>query len=312
MSQRSAVAGCTGAVSGFPVRSAAVNLDGMSDALSDRLKLAVDAAREAGALTLRYFRRGDLQVDLKHDASPVTVADRESEQLLRRRIAAAFPEDGILGEEFGEQSGTSGYRWILDPIDGTKSFIHGVPLYAVLIGVEQSFNDSSSRGAEFSRDAQSAERSANSTSEIGVIYLPATDEMVYAAAGQGAWYVRGKAAPAPAKVSQKKTLTEGLFLTSGLTGFHKRGGWPAFERLTKAAKLTRTWGDAFGYMLVATGRAEAMVDPVMNVWDAAALLPILQEAGGTFTDWQGRPTIHSGEGIATNGLVLDEVLRLVK
>ncbi|HZZ29799.1 MAG TPA: histidinol-phosphatase [Pirellulales bacterium] len=260
----------------------------MSDSLSARLKLAIEAAQDAGRLTLRYFRRDDLQIDLKHDASPVTVADRESEQLLRRRIAEAFPEDGILGEEFGEQHGTSGCRWILDPIDGTKSFIHGVPLYAVLIGVEFS-----------------------GQSRIGVIHLPATDEMVYAAAGQGAWQARGKSQPMPAKVSSKKSLTEGLFLTSGLSGFRKPGGWSAFERLTKTAKLTRTWGDAYGYMLVATGRAEAMVDPVMNVWDAAALLPILQEAGGTFTDWQGRATIHSGEGIATNGHVLDEVLRLV-
>ena len=109
----------------------------MQDEISKRLKLAIDAAREAGQLTLRYFQRSDLAVDLKHDATPVTIADREAEKLLRERIAAAFPEDGILGEELGEKPGTSGYRWILDPIDGTKSFIHGVPLYAVLVGVEQ-------------------------------------------------------------------------------------------------------------------------------------------------------------------------------
>ena len=112
-------------------------------------------------------------------------------------------------------------------------------------------------------------------------------------------------------MSPTKALSEGLFLTSSLSGFHKRGVWPFLERLSKTARLTRTWGDAYGYLLVATGRAEVMVDPIMNVWDAAALLPILQEAGGTYTDWQGRPTIHGGEGIASNGLVLEEVLRLM-
>ena len=261
----------------------------MGDELSPRLQLACEATREAGKLTLRYIQRDDLQIDLKSDATPVTVADREAEQLLRRKIAAAFPQDGILGEEFGEQQGTSGYRWIFDPIDGTKSFIHGVPLYGVLIGVE-----------------------FEGQSHIGVIYIPVLDELVYAATGQGAWHIFGDQPKRPARVSKIKTLSDGLFLTSGLTGFHRRGAWPFFERLTKTAKLTRTWGDAYGYMLVATGRAEVMVDPVMNVWDAAAILPILQEAGGTFTDWRGHPTIHNGEGIATNGLVLDEVLRLLQ
>jgi len=131
----------------------------MSDELTPRLQLACDAAREAGRLVLQYYRRDDLRVDLKSDASPVTIADREAEQLLRRRIAAAFPQDGILGEEFGEQPGKSGFRWILDPVDGTKSFIHGVPLFGVLIGIEEA-----------------------GQSRIGVIYLPAVDEMVYAAA----------------------------------------------------------------------------------------------------------------------------------
>jgi histidinol phosphatase-like enzyme (inositol monophosphatase family) len=261
----------------------------MSDELTPRLKLACEAAREAGCLTLGYFRRDDLQVDVKQDASPVTIADREAEQLLRKRIAAAFPHDGILGEEFGEQPGASGYRWIIDPIDGTKSFIHGVPIYSVLVGIEH-----------------------ESESRVGVIYLPAMDEMVYAAKGQGAWHVRGTQSPKPARVSKTKTLAEGLFCTSGLTGFHNRGAWAVLERLTKTAKVCRTWGDGFGYLLLATGRAEVMVDPKMFLWDAAALSPILQEAGGTYTDWQGNATIYGGEGIGTNGHVLNEVLRLIK
>jgi histidinol-phosphatase len=260
----------------------------MDDQLSQRLALARDVGQAAGRHTLKYFQRADLQIDSKQDASPVTIADREAEQLIRQQVASVFPNDGILGEEFDEKRGTSGWRWIVDPIDGTKSFIHGVPLYAVLVGVD--FNEES---------------------RIGVIDLPALGHTVYAAIGQGAWQDRAGQTRQPIRTSKTKTLSDGVFLTSGISGFHKRGAWSAFERLTKTAKISRTWGDAYGYMLVATGQAEAMVDPQMSIWDSAALLPILQEAGGTFTDWQGRPTIAGGEGIATNGLVLAEVLKLL-
>ncbi|MCC7086843.1 MAG: histidinol-phosphatase [Pirellulales bacterium] len=261
----------------------------MNSELTSRLTTACELAREAGQWTLRYFQRDDLQVDLKSDASPVTIADREAEQLLRNRIAAAFPHDGVLGEEFGEQPGTSGYRWILDPIDGTKSFIHGVPLYAALIGIE-----------------------LEGESRAGVIHIPPLGEMAYGAMGQGAWFVRGSGEPRQIRVSTKKKLADGLFLTSDPANFTQRSAWPVYERMCAAAKLSRTWGDAYGYLLVATGRAEVMVDPLMNLWDAAALLPILQEAGGTYTDWQGNATIAGGEGIATNGLVLKEALMLMQ
>ncbi len=140
--------------------------------LAGRLQLALGAAREAGGLTLGYFCRADLAVELKHDATPVTVADRQAEQLLRERIGQKFPADGILGEEFPELPGTSGFRWILDPIDGTKSFVRGVPLYGTLIGVEY-----------------------QARSVLGVIYVPGLDECVYGSVGGGAWYERGSAAP---------------------------------------------------------------------------------------------------------------------
>jgi histidinol phosphatase-like enzyme (inositol monophosphatase family) len=257
--------------------------------LSPRLSLALDAARQAGQHTLRYFRRPELVVDRKTDASPVTVADREAEILLRQRIAAAYPDDGILGEEFPERAGSSGYRWILDPIDGTKSFIHGVPLYGTLVGVEH-----------------------EGRSRIGVVYIPATDECVYAESGLGAWYQGGNAAAERAQVSKRTTLAESLFVTSEVANFRARDRMDSYLQLDELCRLTRTWGDCFGYLLVATGRAEVMVDPVMNVWDAAAIQPILEEAGGTFTDWQGEPTIYSGEGLATNGLVLDEVLEVTR
>jgi histidinol phosphatase-like enzyme (inositol monophosphatase family) len=257
--------------------------------LATRLDLAVGAAREAGQLTLGFFQREDLAVERKADNSPVTAADRQAEQLLRRRIRDAFPDDGVLGEEFGEEAGTSGFRWILDPIDGTKSFICGVPLYGTLIGVERA-------GA----------------SVVGVIYIPGLNECVYAARGGGAWYTRGKAEPRPARVSQRDRFSDAVFLTSQLDTFYARGAQQVYLDLERAAYITRTWGDCYGYLLVATGRADVMVDPVMNVWDAAALQPILEEAGGVYTDWSGRPTIHAGEGIGCNRLLLDQVLAITR
>jgi histidinol phosphatase-like enzyme (inositol monophosphatase family) len=254
-----------------------------------RLHLALAIAREAGNITLEFFRRDDLEIERKQDDSPVTAADRRAEEHLRKRIAAALPDDGIFGEEFPERPGTSGFRWILDPIDGTKSFIHGVPLYGTLIGIE--------------RDGGSV---------LGVIRIPALDECVYAARGQGAWYQQADQPPHRAQVSHRAPLAKALFVTSEVVNFDATGRRPAYERLQAAARLTRTWGDCYGYLMVATGRADVMVDPIMAPWDAAALPPILEEAGGTFTDWQGRPTSHAGEGIATNGLLLEEVLGLVK
>ena len=253
-----------------------------------RLELAIAAAREAGRITLEHFRRDDLEVQRKGDDSPVTVADRRAEQHLRRRIAEAFPADGILGEEFAEQPGTSSFRWILDPIDGTKSFIHGVPLYGTLVGVEHAGQP-----------------------VVGLIRIPALDECVYAATGQGAWYVTGDQSPRPAKVSDCGTLAEGLFLTSEVSNFSDIGRRDVYDRLEAAARLSRSWGDCYGYLMVATGRAELMVDPVAAVWDLAALKPVIEEAGGSFSDWQGRRTVNSGQSVATNGRIHDEALALI-
>jgi histidinol phosphatase-like enzyme (inositol monophosphatase family) len=253
--------------------------------LTDRLELAKAAAIEAGKGTLAFFQQDNFQVERKTDNSPVTIADRQAEQLLRKRIMSAFPHDAILGEEFGEQTGTSGYRWIVDPIDGTKSFISGVPLFGTMIGIE-----------------------LGRRSVVGVIYLPALDECVYAASGRGAWHIKGQGEPRAARVSSRGKLADGLFVTSQVNSFAHRGAQEVFQRLEQAAYITRTWGDCYGYVLVATGRAEVMVDPIMNVWDTAAIQPIVEEAGGTFTDWHGEATIYAGEAIATNRLVLDEVL----
>lgn len=260
----------------------------MSTELAERLDWARTIAREAGRLTLRYFQTDDLAVERKQDDSPVTIADRQAEQLLRQRIFERFATDAILGEEFPEQSGTSGYRWILDPIDGTKSFISGVPLYGTMVAVE------------YERQAV-----------IGVVYLPPLDHSVYAATGQGTWHARGNGEPRRARVSSKSTLAEGLVCSSEVH-FPLPPRGEAFARVQQAARVSRTWGDCYGYCLVALGRAEVMLDPMMNVWDAAAVQPIVVEAGGTFTDWQGNPTIYGGEAIATNGRVLEEVLAITR
>ena len=257
--------------------------------LDSRLALARRIGVAAGRHTLRYFQRDNYEVERKGDASPVTIADKEAEQLLRQEIAAAFPDDGILGEEFGEVAGSSGYRWILDPIDGTKSFISGVPLYGTMIGVEY-----------------------DGRAVLGLVYLPGLDEGVYASQGAGCWHWRGAASPTSAHVSTRRTLSEGALVISQLDSFAQRGASQAYLELEQAASITRTWGDCYGYLLVATGRVEVMIDPIMNVWDAAAIQPIMEEAGGTFTNWSGQATIHAGEGIGTNGHVLEEVLVITR
>jgi histidinol-phosphatase len=259
-----------------------------SKQLSLRLDFALKIALEAGRHTLTHFRQG-VAVERKGDASPVTIADRETEQLLRQRIRDTFPDDSIQGEEYDDVTGSNDFRWVLDPIDGTKSFISGVPLYGTLVGLLH-----------------------QDESVAGVINVPALGECVYGGRGLGAWYLQGDAPAVEARVSDTATLADGTFVTSQVDSFAESQRATAYHALEKAAYITRTWGDCYGYLLVATGRAVAMVDPIMNVWDAAAIQPILEEAGGTFTDWQGKPTVHGGEGIGTNKHVLDEVLKITR
>jgi histidinol phosphatase-like enzyme (inositol monophosphatase family) len=258
--------------------------------LSARLELALAAARESAGLVLDRFRSATLAVERKPDGSPVTEVDRAVEAYLRRRIGAAFPADGIVGEEHGERSGTSGASWILDPIDGTVAFVQGVPLFGTLIALE--------------REGRSL---------LGVIALPALGEIVYGAAGHGAWMTGPGTGTTPraARVSECASLAKGLVCFTSVGGFEAAGRRAVLDALRNAARDDRGWGDCYGYALVATGRAEVMLDPSMSLWDVAALAPILEEAGGTLTDWQGRATIHAGEAIATNGHLRDTVLGIV-
>jgi histidinol phosphatase-like enzyme (inositol monophosphatase family) len=250
---------------------------------TELLEFAVDIARGAGEITLKYFRQ-DPETSKKADGSFVTIADREAEKFLRQRILERFPDDTVLGEEEGESKGNSGRRWVVDPIDGTFAFVHGVPFYGVLIGVE-----------------------VDDEPTVGVVNIPALDEIVYGAKGRGA-FLNGK----PARVSGKTGLEESLVLCTEFSACERYGFGAAAAELQRRAKATRTWGDCYGYVLVATGRAEVMLDPVMNLWDCAALLPIIEEAGGTFTDWRGVRTISGGNSVATNGLLFDEVMMIVR
>jgi histidinol-phosphatase len=250
--------------------------------LAPLLEFAVDLARGAGDITLEYFRKKP-ETSTKKDGTYVTVADREAEAYLRRQIAERFPDDGILGEEEGESEGRSGRRWIIDPIDGTFAFVHGVPFYGVLIGLE-----------------------IDGELSVGVANLPALNEIVSAARGSGC-FLNGE----PARVSKTEKLADALLLSTDFLACPRYGFGRAAESMQSRARASRTWGDCYGYVLVATGRADVMIDPVINLWDCAALLPIVEEAGGTFTDWRGVRTAGGGNAIATNGLLFDEVMDLV-
>jgi histidinol-phosphatase len=259
------------------------------DALTSRLEFALSVSLEAVDLILSYYQSADLEVERKRDTSPVTEADKRTELLIRERLAASFPDDAILGEEFPDKDGTTGYRWILDPIDGTKSFIHGVPLFGTLIGVEY-----------------------ESRCVVGVARFPALNEVVYAARGGGAWWKIGDHEPRRARASSVTTLAEATFCTTNPTRWYTIGKRDVLETLLSTVHLARGWGDCYGHMLVATGRADLMIDPALNAWDAAALLPIVEEAGGHFIDFTGEPTIYGRNGMSVVAGLKDVVLRLLK
>ncbi len=254
--------------------------------LDELLNFALDAAWQAGRVTLGYFQTGT-QVERKADNTPVTIADREAERTLRRLITEHWPGHALIGEEYGRAAGNagdSGYTWIIDPIDGTKSFVQGVPFYAVLLALV--------------KDDQPL---------LGVMYFPALNEIVYAARGRGCYW-NGR----PAHVSTVADLKDAVLLASDLDTFAQFNRQATFQRLIDATYIQRTWGDAYGYALIATGRAEVMVDPVMEVWDCGPLQVILEEAGGTFTDWKGTPTIFNREAVATNGVLFDRVMAIIR
>lgn len=244
---------------------------------------AVRIAEAAGEITLRYFGK-DIEVERKADASPVTVADRSAEEYLRGEIERRFPEDGILGEEFGEKPGRSGRRWTLDPIDGTKSFILGVPLYGTMIALEEL-----------------------GVSKLGVIRFPATGDTLGAWSGGGC-FANGQSC----RVSAVDDLSRSTAMTTDPKHIIEYCDKDALLRFVEGTGLQRTWGDCYGYLLVATGRADLMFDPIAHVHDFAPLIPIISEAGGRVTDLQGDIPVKSGPVLATNGRLHEAALRLFR
>ena len=255
----------------------------MSDSLYHCLDFAREIAYLAGRLTLGYYQSG-VRPDFKADDTPVTVADRQAEELIRSRIEKRYPHHAILGEEHGEMAKDGAtHRWIIDPIDGTKAFMRGVPLYAVLIGLE-----------------------VEGKVEVGVAYYPALNEMLAAATGMGCWW-NGRRA----RVSEVSSLSRAFVAHSDVANFARHNRAAEWERIQRATYVRAGWSDAYGYLLVATGRAEVMLDPIMSIWDCAPFPPILQEAGGYYGDWQGNSTIRGNEALATTQALLPELLAVI-
>lgn len=248
-----------------------------------RYETMVEAASRAARAALRYYEAA-LTVEWKHDESPVTVADRETEALLRTTLKAAFPGDGFLGEEHGEEPGTTGYRWVIDPIDGTRSFVRGIPLWATLVGLEY-------RGEAVA----------------GVADAPALGQSWHALRGHGAY--RGERR---IRVSDETDLKKALVFYSGFNWFLKAGAEGAFLELVRRTDRLRGFGDFYGFVLVAQGSGELMVEHGVHAWDVAALIPILEEAGGRLTDWGGAVTIDRPDVVASNSKLHDETLQILR
>jgi histidinol phosphatase-like enzyme (inositol monophosphatase family) len=251
--------------------------------MNDFLSATADLSRLAGDVAMRHFRRG-VAVETKGDGSPVTVADREAEQAARAWIEARFPADGIHGEEFGLTRPDAPRRWVIDPIDGTKSFVRGVPLWGSMVAVCE-----------------------GETVLAGAICFPGGDarELIAAAPGEGCWHDGVRC-----RVSSVSSLGSATVLTTDDRFLERPDRADAWRQLSHAASVSRTWGDCYGYLLVATGRAEVMTDPVLAPWDAAPLQPIIEEAGGVFTSWKGTRSAFGGDAIATN-LELAKSVRLI-
>jgi histidinol-phosphatase len=247
-----------------------------------RYERAIDAAQKAGRHALGYFDAG-VGVEWKSDESPVTVADREAEQLLRRELSAAFPGDGFLGEEFGDQPGTTGYRWVIDPIDGTRSFVRGIPIWATLLGLEY-----------------------NGEQIAGVCVIPAMGQTFRALRGDGA-YRDGRRV----RVSDVSTYAESILFYSSVSWFVRAGKKDEFLDLAAKTQRQRGFGDFYGFVLVAQGSGELMVEYGVHAWDVAALKVIVEEAGGRMTDWDGGTGIDRPDVIASNGRLHDETRRLL-
>ncbi len=255
----------------------------MSELAPDSLRdFAADLARRSGEVLERFFRDEELTVDAKGDRSPVTAADREAETLLRDLIGARFPEHGIVGEEFGAERGDADYVWYLDPIDGTISYIAGVPLFGTLIGLVRC-------GEPI----------------LGVIHQPITGEL--AIGTPSGTTLDGR----PVRVREPAGLADARLLTSDATLIERHKDMDRFDELRRRVGLYRGWGDCYGYLLVASGRADIMVDPVMHPWDLIPLVPVIRGAGGVITTWEGDDPVSGSSALATTPGLHAKVLAIL-
>jgi histidinol-phosphatase len=251
--------------------------------LNTYLDFMTEMAYGAGRITLGYFNAG-VTPDYKADDTPVTIADRTAEKFIRGELEKKYPTHSILGEEYGETGNVgNSMRWIIDPIDGTKSFMRGVPLYAVLIGLE-----------------------IDGVIRVGAAYYPGTDEMLKAADGEGAWW-NGRRA----HVSTESSLDKAWVCFTNVRNMEKHGRGDAWNRINSRAYAARGWGDAYGYLTVATGRAEVMLDPIMATWDCGPFPVIFKEAGGYFGSWDGREGHLYNEALACNSAIKKQILELI-
>jgi histidinol-phosphatase len=248
-----------------------------------RYEVAVEATHKAGRAALAFFDTG-LAVEWKQDRSPVTLADREAEQLLRTTLKESFPHDGFLGEEFGDEPGTSGYRWIIDPIDGTRNYVRGIPIWGTLVGLEH-------KGEPIA----------------GVVEAPALGQSWRALRGDGAH--RGDR---PIHVSNVADLGASTMFYTSLSYFAKAGRAEVLLDLVRRTQTQRGFGDFYGHVLVAQGSGDCMIEHGVHVWDVAAIQPIIEEAGGRFTDWDGNTTIHRPDVVISNGRLHDTIVRLLR
>ena len=248
-----------------------------------RYELAVEAARRAGDLARTYYE-STFEIELKPDASPVTVADRGAEELIRSLVSQHFPSDGFLGEEFGDQPGGTGFRWVIDPIDGTRSFVRHIPIWATLIGLEY-------KGEQVG----------------GVAYVPMLGQVYRALRGDGA-YMNDRRV----RVSDVGKLSDALLCYSSLAWFTRAGRERTFLELANRTNRQRGFGDFYGFVLVAEGAADLMVEHGVHAWDVSGLKAIVEEAGGTFTDWDGTPTTERPDVVASNGKLHAEALKILQ
>ncbi len=242
--------------------------------LNNEIKLAKYILAATRKEILTHFQ-SDFKIEYKKDQSPVTIADQKSEEIVRTLLAKETPDYNVVGEEFGGEVGTTSREWVIDPIDGTKSFIHGVPLFGTLLALIE-----------------------NGKPLLGFMDFPALNIQVWAASGQGAFLN-----DQPCSVSKTSSIEEATLLDGNIVRMEKEGYLAPWKSLISRAKIYRGWGDCYGYYLVATGKAEVMVDPIVNVWDVAPIGIILKEAGGLFTSISGEETILGGTGIGSNGIL---------